>query len=254
VGNLIRALYEGSKRAYTDFVLDFDNAERTYPNACVPVAGILDYYRSEKSTTFETANVSDYLTRTMTLSPALVGADASHQTNPLDTVWKFSSADEVHSLVNAYLDAVSRATECENGVLQGLEWCLNEIMDNVLQHADTTHGYAMAQIHPGSQHIAICIYDHGRGIYNSLRNSNHAPDSAVDAITIALQEGVTRDSNVGQGNGMWGLHNIVKANSGLLNVTSGCGFFGLGGEAPKTSSTVPYLTRDNNCTGEISLR
>lgn len=248
VGNLIRALYQGSERAYTDFVLDFANVDGAYPNACVPIAGILDYYRSERSTTFETANVSEYLARTKTLAPAIVGAEPTHQTYPLNTVWKFSSADEVHSLVNAYLDAVARAAECQDGVLQGLEWCLNEIMDNVLQHADTTHGYAMAQIHPGSQHIAICIYDHGRGIFNSLRNSNHAPANALDAITIALQEGVTRDKNVGQGNGMWGLHNIVKANSGFLNVTSGPGFFGLGGDTPKTSSTVPYLNRDNNCT------
>ena len=248
VGNLIRALYQGTERGYVDFTLDFSNAEAVYPNACVPVAGILDYYRSDRAASFDTVNVSDYLARTKTLSPEVVGTNPSHQTNPMNTVWKFSSADEVHSLVNAYLDAVSTAAECQNGVLQGLEWCLNEIMDNVLQHADTTHGYAMAQIHSGSQHIAICIYDHGRGIYNSLRNSAHNPANAVDAITIALQEGVTRDTNVGQGNGMWGLHNIVQANSGSLNVTSGPGLFGLGGEAPRTSSSVPFLSRDNNCT------
>ncbi len=248
VGNLIRALYQGAERGYTDFTLDFANVDAAYPNACVPVAGILDFYRSQRSTTFDTENSSDYLTHTKTLSPTIVGAEPSHKTSPLNTVWKFSSADEVHSLVTAYLDAVTRAAECQDGVLQGLEWCLNEIMDNVLQHADTTHGYAMAQIHSGSQHIAICIYDHGRGIYNSLRNSHHAPANAVDAITIALQEGVTRDKNVGQGNGMWGLHNIVKANSGLLNVTSGAGFFDLSDDAPKTSSSVPFLSRDNNCT------
>lgn len=248
VGNLLRQLRQGTERGYADFTLNFTDVDAVYPNACVPIAGILDYYRSERTTTFETLNVSDYLVRTKTLSPEIVGDSPSHQKYPLNTVWKFSSADEVHSLVNAYLDAVVSAAECQNGVLQGLEWCLNEIMDNVLQHADTTHGYAMAQIHPGSKHIAICIYDHGRGIYNSLQNSNHNPANAVDAITIALQEGVTRDTNIGQGNGMWGLHNIVRANSGFLNVTSGSGSFGLGGDTPRTSTVVPFLSRDNNCT------
>ena len=152
----------------------------------------------------------------------------------MNTVWKFSSADEIHSLVDAYLDAVSRAAECHAGVLQGLEWCLNEVMDNVLQHAATTHGYAMGQVHQGSQHVAICIYDYGQGLYNSLRNTPYNPANAVDAITIAMQEGVTRDKNVGQGNGMWGLHNIVRANSGFLNITSGPGFFGMRNDQPRT--------------------
>ena len=111
--------------------------------------------------------------------------------------------DDVQALVDAYLDAVSRSTVCQQGVIQGLEWCLNEVMDNVLQHSDAPYGYVMGQIHRTSQHMAVCIYDFGQGILNSLRTSEHAPNNAVDAITLALKEGITRDKNIGQGNGMW---------------------------------------------------
>src|SRR5690606_18858492 len=112
----------------------------------------------------------------------------------------------------------------------------------------TTHGYVMGQIHPTAQHIALCIYDYGQGIYNSLRNSSHAPNTALDAITLAVKEGITRDKNVGQGNGMWGLYNIVRANSGILNITSGNGFLGRRGDEVRTSTSVPFLSPTNNCT------
>ncbi|MBW4580403.1 MAG: STAS-like domain-containing protein [Tildeniella nuda ZEHNDER 1965/U140] len=248
IGNFIRAIYQGNECGYTDFVLDFSNIEGVYPNVCAPFAGLIEYYKENRRFSFTYNNVPDFLSRTKTLAPSVVESDDTHRRFPLNVVWKFSSAEEVNSLVDAYLDAVSRSAVCQGGVIQGIEWCLNEIMDNVLQHAATTHGYVMGQIHSTSQHMAVCIYDHGQGILNSLRTSMHAPTNAVDAITISLKEGITRDKNIGQGNGMWGLNNIVRSNSGLLNITSGSGFVGIRVHETKTSTTVPYLSSENNCT------
>jgi len=248
VGQFLIAVYQGYERGYSDFTINFQEVQGAFPNVCAPVAGILEYYRFERGFDFEFTNVPEFVAHTKTLSPLVYGLDQLSRPSPLNTVWKFATASEIHSLVDVCLDEVSRAAVCEAGVIQGLEWCLNEVMDNVLQHADTTHGYMMAQIHSGARHIAICIYDYGQGIYNSLRNSPHAPRNTVDAITIALKEGVTRDKSVGQGNGMWGLYNIVRSNSGLLNITSGSGFFGLHGTELKTSSKVPFLSTSNNCT------
>lgn len=248
VRHFLRALHQGQDRGYSDFAIDFRDVQGAFPNACAPLAGILEYYRSERGFEFESQNVPDFVAHTKTLSPLIYGLDQSTRSSPLNTVWKFATASEIHLLVDACLEEVSRAAVCEAGVIQGLEWCLNEVMDNVLQHASTTHGYMMAQIHSGSRHIAICIYDYGQGIYNSLRSSPHAPTNAVDAITVALEEGVTRDKEIGQGNGLWGLYNIVHSNSGQLNITSGPGFFGLHGSEIKTSPKVPYLSSSNNCT------
>lgn len=248
IGNFIRAIYQGHECGYTDFVLDFSGIEGVYPNVCSPLAGLIEYYKVARKFLFTYRNVPDFLARTRMLEPVGALYDDTHHRYPLNVVWKFSSAEEVYSLVNAYLDAVSRSVVCQRGVVQGLEWCLNEVMDNVLQHAATTHGYVMGQIHSTSQHIAVCIYDHGQGILNSLRTSTHAPTNAVDAITIALKEGVTRDKSIGQGNGMWGLNNIVRSNSGLLNITSGSGFVGIRTDETKTSNSVPYLSPENNCT------
>jgi anti-anti-sigma regulatory factor len=248
IGNFIRAIYQGNEYGYTDFVLDFSGIEGVYPNVCAPLAGLIDYYKVNREFLFNYRNVPDFLVRTRTLDPVDAASDDTHRRYPLNVVWKFSIAEEVKSLVDAYLDAVSRSSICQGGVIQGLEWCLNEVMDNVLQHATTTHGYVMGQIHNASQHMAVCIYDHGQGILNSFRTSIHSPNNAVDAITIALKEGVTRDKNIGQGNGMWGLNNIVRSNSGLLNITSGSGFVGIRTNDTRTSTSVPYLSPENSCT------
>lgn len=106
----------------------------------------------------------------------------------------------------------------------------------------------MGQIHQGSKHFALCVYDYGRGIFNSLRNTVHAPRSPVDAITLAIKEGVTRDKQLHQGNGMWGMHNFVRANVGTLRISSGAGFFSMHGDEVRTLEKMPFLSLANNGT------
>jgi anti-sigma regulatory factor (Ser/Thr protein kinase)/anti-anti-sigma regulatory factor len=249
-GEFIRAIYHGQKDGYTDFRLDFKEVESVYPNTCVPLAGLLEYYRST-GLQFNCENETSFLEKTRTLRPTDIQSSNSNCVSPLDIVWRFSSSEEVYSIVSSYVEAVERAVVCKDGVIQGLEWCLNETMDNVLQHANAKCGYVMGQIHNNSKHIAICIYDYGQGIFNTLQNSEYKYTlrTAVDAITIALEEGVTRDKKVGQGNGLWGLNNIVRSNSGLLNITSGRGYLGIDSDGkPKTSNSQTFLSKENGCT------
>ena len=250
VGNFVRTMFQGRQCEYKDFVLDFGSVLAAYPNVCVPIAGLLDFYRSQ-SLDFAVTRTPDFLHNASVLNPVRVSDSPTILAQrPLNTVWQYSSPEEVNSLVNAFLREVSRNVVCEAGVIQGLEWCLNEVLDNVLQHADTPSGFVMGQIHQASRHIAFCVFDHGQGIFNSLRTSPFAPRNALDAITMAIKEGVTRDKNVGQGNGMWGLHNIVRANSGLLGITSGKAYFRIthATAQPSTSENVYFLSYDNNCT------
>jgi STAS-like domain of unknown function (DUF4325) len=121
-------------------------------------------------------------------------------------------------------------------------------MDNVLQHSKSSQGYIMGQIHKTTRHIALCIFDPGQGIYNSLKDTRYTPRNPVDAITLAIKEGVTRDKKIGQGNGMWGLHNIVKANSGRLAITSNGACYKLLENDIKTYGRLPYLSRDEGFT------
>ena len=252
VGDFIRELRVARfDCCYDDLILDFNNIEKVFPNACTPMAGIIELYRNKYNTNFTYQNVSDFLRHTSMLSPLSFSSDSGHDADyPMNKVWSFSGPRQIHSLVDACLERVEQAAECQKGVIPGLEWCLNEVMDNVLQHSDCDHGFIMGQIHKKSGHIAICIYDYGQGIYNSLRHSSHAPTNALDAIIKSLQEEVTRDKSIGQGNGLWGLYKIVSNNSGLLNITSGSGYVGYDthNSNMKKSSHVYFPDKDHSST------
>ena len=196
---------------------------RDWPNICAPVAGVIDHYR-RKGLDIECSWVDDgsFLAHTNTHSPLIVRDyfDTSRLARPFGIVWKYNDSDEVKALVDAVIREVLTKEIIEKGVSQGVEWCLNETMDNVLQHSQATYGYFMGTFTSSDKRLSICVFDNGVGIYNSLKNSKHLPASPLDAITLALKEGVTRDESVGQGNGMWGLSEIVQNNDGQYVVAS----------------------------------
>ena len=46
VSEFINAIYFGRKAGFDDFELDFSNTETAFPNASVPLAGLLEYYKN----------------------------------------------------------------------------------------------------------------------------------------------------------------------------------------------------------------
>ena len=72
------------------------------------------------------------------------------------------------------------------------------------------------------------------------------PQSPKDALEMALREGCTRDPSIGQGNGLWGLHEIAAKTEGRLRLgSSGFMFY-----VDKKANFVgyPYLNESNGGT------
>lgn len=63
-----------------------------------------------------------------------------------------------------------------------------------------------------------------------------------------MQEEVTRDKEIGQGNGLFGLHSIVVQGEGRLVITSGGALFKLLKREIKTVDNLPVLTREQTST------
>jgi len=85
--------------------------------------------------------------------------------------------------------------------LPALEWAGNEVIDNILLHAESrVPGTVSAQYFPKMHRLDIGICDMGRGIKASLQEAMFLW-SHGDAVTKALGRGVTRNPTVGQGNG-----------------------------------------------------
>ena len=197
------------------------NAKAFFPNACVPISGIIQYYK-RKGITFNFKSNGNYLDKCRFIDPYFYRDEDNLELAyiaPLDKIFRFDSSKQVASLSQAYVNAISSLDECETGVLDSISWCINEVMDNVLTHSMSEEGYVMAQFHPNTRHVAFCVYDSGIGIYSSLRGTKHNPRTEIDALTLAIQEGV--GDGKGQGNGLYGLYEAVLKNNGIFSITSG---------------------------------
>lgn len=192
------------------------------PNRIVPVVGIADAWFSRRhSVCFKVSPHSNG-------EKALVGFN-THSLNAngeipeaFGRVWRFDNAREQTNLVNAMVLELDKTANLAKGVKQCFEWCLNEVTDNVLNHSRPqggAHGYVMVQHVPLDNRLKICVFDTGIGLKDSFAGSKYAPATAEEAISLAVGKGVTNGN--GQGNGLWGLHEMVKISKrGKLHIRS----------------------------------
>jgi hypothetical protein len=139
--------------------------------------------------------------------------------------------NDVFDAVNAIANIVIQQFENVGEFIPAFEWAVNEIVDNVFIHARAeTPGVVCAQLFPNKRRLDIAISDCGIGIRGSL-SEGFELDSDSAAIMKALERGVTRNIEVGQGNGMAGSLEIMKQNGGKLLVWSGEALYRMEGGA-----------------------
>lgn len=133
----------------------------------------------------------------------------------------FDDDRTVFQASNAICDLVLRNFDNGREFLPALEWAVYEVLDNVNLHAETpVPGVVCAQFYPGMHRIDIAICDTGRGVRASLSESILL-NSHEEALSKALQRGVTRNPNIGQGNGLAGVLEIARQNEGGFYLWSG---------------------------------
>jgi len=204
-------------------------AEEPCPNMIVPVVGLADALLSKGG------NVRFKTFPHSVGERAVAGFDAG-ELNTLGPensqrmaggsvfgrVWRFDNASEQTALVNAMVLELDKSAKLAKGVKQCFEWCLNEVTDNVLNHSapqGRAHGYVMVQYVQGESRLKVCVFDAGIGLRASFAGSRHCPKDAADAIRLAVGKGITNGK--GQGNGLWGLHEMVKVGKrGRLHIRS----------------------------------
>lgn len=235
VCQFIKAIQSGKREGYDNFLIDASELDDgVFPNTVVAISALIELYSNE-GICFEYGNIPSALSVTKFMRPLLFEGYSDHI---LNRVWKFSSSREISNIVDAFSEELRKEDRFSAGTIASLSWSLNEVMDNVLIHSGVGTGYVMGQIHKFSKNIAFSVCDYGRGIFKSLRESNlHKPRTAIDAITLAIKEEVTRDSSVGQGNGLFGLHSIISQGEGTLEITSS-------GASYKLSGGKTFLNRD----------
>lgn len=128
----------------------------------------------------------------------------------------------VNRIVNAILGAIPNIARKD---LAALEWAVNELTDNVLVHSQSPVGglVQVSTFQRDKKKVEFIVADAGIGIPNSLRLGHPELTSDSEALDRAIREGVTRDKNLGQGNGLFGTYQICSRSKGSFQVESGYG-------------------------------
>ena len=128
----------------------------------------------------------------------------------------------VERIVNGILGAIP---DLDRRELAALEWSVNEITDNVLVHAQSPIGglVQMSTFQRTKKRVEYVVVDAGAGIPRTLRQSHPEISSDVDALERASREGVTRNVDLGQGNGLFGSFQICSHSMGFFQLESGYG-------------------------------
>lgn len=249
VSEFIKKLNSGIISGMDEFTINIECKSSSYPDVCVPIAGIVQFWK-QRGINFTFKKMSDFISNTNIHQPLEAKKTViDFLSSPTNKIWYFHSSDGINLLVDRFISEVSQVVECQKGVIEGLTWCLNEVMDNVLIHSKADRGFVMGQIHSNQKHLAFCVFDYGQGIYNSFKGTVHQTRYPLDAITLSIKEGVTRDKSNFQGNGLWGLHNILRLNSGRLAITSHTACYILQNSSDiRHFSNIPIFDTENGFT------
>lgn len=203
-----------------ELVFVFEEDFRIFPNMMAPLAAMICFLE-EVGIKAKIHDKHPTLHKSHSLEP-LRALQRNSRADPSNVVWEYRSADELEFLINLILPTLYKNIVSQKNVLLALEYCLSELMDNVHRHSGERCGFMMYSLQSESGRIAIGIADQGKGIKKSFAGTKHRPATASDAISLAMQKGVT-SSPEGAGNGLWTTTELITANSGRLTITSGGG-------------------------------
>jgi anti-sigma regulatory factor (Ser/Thr protein kinase) len=126
----------------------------------------------------------------------------------------------VNRIVNVMLGALP---DLERSDFSAFEWAVNEITDNVLVHSESPIGglVQVSMFQKKTKSVQFVVADAGIGIPTSLKQGHAEIHSDTEALDWAIREGVTRDSRIGQGNGLYGSYRVCSKSNGYFQVDSG---------------------------------
>ena len=119
---------------------------------------------------------------------------------------------------------ISTKIRIEKSAKVFIDYCLCEIVDNVINHSKSPFGWVVAQSYPAKGTIRILVLDLGIGIHESLTGeveSEFSKLSPKEALAICANKGVTRGREHGVGNGLFHTSELIKLNQGNMTIYSG---------------------------------
>ncbi|MEM7046525.1 MAG: DUF4325 domain-containing protein [Pseudomonadota bacterium] len=213
------------KKFYKDITLDFSVCESLFPSFMLPSIALCRKARADhKDLDFTIVHPDEANLRRL-----FHNANWAHLINDQEyqeTTYaggdhvpavSFKDGDTQDQVTDKIMDTImGRLATSERKALHTLEWSINEIMANVLTHANSSlGGLAQASVYPSNNSVEFTVADAGIGIRRSLGEKDDA-----QALEKAIQEGVTRDPEAGQGNGLYGTYRAATLTQGMFEIVS----------------------------------
>ncbi len=210
--------------------VDFSKVHYAYPSGMLPIISSLHQLRKEKKSVYvklpqdnDTRKLFRSVNWAHFLSPSQFEKSESTHDRHLVTRF-FTDPNQQKQVVDDFMDVVLRSMQVPKDIISGLEWSINEITDNVLNHANSYYGgIVQASTYPKNRTIAFAVADGGRGILNSMQEGHPTLRTDLQAIGEAIKVGVTRNPKFGQGNGLAGTLRVSTLTGGSFDITSGSG-------------------------------
>jgi anti-sigma regulatory factor (Ser/Thr protein kinase) len=216
------------ERGYQDVKLDFTGCLFTHAPPMLALITTCDHYRSQGIDFELTLPHAEVLSRLFVNSnwAHIIQPERYQQSDFQSSVHmsavRYATPDEQFRLVNDTLNKfLASATDFERSHLKALEWSINEITDNVLVHAHSPNGGLVQLTAMKKKTVEFVVCDRGIGIPRSFKSSGVDLGSDVQALSKAIEQGVTRDKSVGQGNGLYGSYRIAVKSGAHFSVHSG---------------------------------
>ncbi|MBF4568768.1 hypothetical protein ITJ57_08285 [Plantibacter sp. VKM Ac-2880] len=189
-------------------------------------------------------NVSNYLARAH-VPHILDGLDIRHgfgsvrewhQGNQLIELQMFSSSSEVHALATS-VHAFAEPHGAD--IAAQLFSAVCEAGENVSFHAETTHGYVMAQYFPNRGDFGFAIGDSGVGFLGSL--SRIGATDHDSALAMAVAPGVSATGERNRGYGLSSIRDNVSGLGGSFKIFGGNRKLSFGSGCAPTGSKGAFV-------------
>lgn len=106
----------------------------------------------------------------------------------------------IYTVYQRVIETLTRHINIETTLLQALNYCFYEILDNVLIHSGKELGTVITYYNPQGHILSLLVADDGQGIRNSLaENAKYANLSEPESLEMCIRDSVTDGKGMGFG-------------------------------------------------------
>lgn len=210
--------------------INFDAVDFFYPDGMAPFVATVNHFCNQRLSIgisepktkrmfnyWESAGWLDGIQQTGKILP---------KTSTYVPLTPYKDAEGIYAFLDKAKEVLATTEVFPKGVLTAFEWAFYEISDNVLVHSGSSElSWLQMTSYPTKKQVQFVIVDTGKGIRTSLAESLPDLASDLESIERALEKGITRNREIGQGNGLSGTLSIASNANGWMNIHSGRGQF-----------------------------